>query len=42
MKKRIYRATRVKELNVEKLCGELADGTVVVGVDVAKGDMVGR
>jgi len=40
MKKRIYRATHVKELNVERLCGELADGCVVVGVDVAKEDMV--
>ncbi len=40
MKKRVYKAIKVKKLNVEKLKKEVEGKAIVLGVDVAKEDFV--
>ena len=40
MKKRVYRATNVKKINLEKLAQELEGKDIVLGVDVAKEDFM--
>lgn len=40
MKKRVYRATNVKKINVEKLNQEIEGKDIVLGVDVAKEDFM--
>jgi transposase len=41
MKKRIYRAVKIKKINQETLCELVRRKTIVFGVDVAKVDFVG-
>ena len=40
MKKRVYRATKVKRLNLDKLKKEIDGEAIVLGVDVAKEDFM--
>ncbi len=40
MKKRVYKATNVKKINMEKLCQEIDGKDIVLGVDVAKEDFM--
>jgi hypothetical protein len=40
MKKRVYRATKVKRLNLDKLKKEVDGEEIVLGVDVAKEDFM--
>ena len=40
MKKRVYRATKVKDLNLEQLEKETDGKEIILGVDVAKEDFM--
>ena len=40
MKKRVYKATNVKKINLKKLCQEVDGKAIVLGVDVAKEDFM--
>ena len=40
MKKRVYKATNVKKINLEKLVQDVEGKEIVLGVDVAKEDFM--